>query len=69
MSLGSEMRGNDSVNFEKALRMPGGFEAPHPSLAFTRRLVRVLCPVIQIPMLPMCNTRHDDPFRGSVAYQ
>src|ERR1700684_993844 len=63
------MRGYDSVHLEKALSMSRGLEAPHPSFAFTRRLMRVLRPVIQIPMLPMSNTGHNDPLRGGVAAQ
>ena len=38
---------------EEALRMACRLEAPHGPLALVRRLVGVLRPVIEVPVLPM----------------
>ena len=38
--------------------MPGGLEAPHAPLSFSRRLVRVLCAVVQALVWAMPDTRH-----------
>jgi hypothetical protein len=65
----AEMRSNDSVYFDKALGVPSGFEPSHSPLPFTRRLVRVLGSVVQIPMLSMSNPGHHDPFRRRVTAQ
>ena len=65
----SEMRGDDSVHLDEALRVPGGLEPPHASLPLTRRLMRVLSPVVQVPVLPVSNARHHDSFGRSVAPQ
>ena len=42
---------------------------PHPFLPFTRRLVGVLGPVVQVPGLPVSNARHHNSFRRGVAAQ
>src|SRR4051794_38042211 len=63
------MRSNDSVNLDKPLGMPTGLEPAHSPLAFSRRLVRVLRPVVQIPMLSVSNAGHHDSFRCRVAAQ
>jgi hypothetical protein len=57
------MRGNDSVHLDKPLGMPSGLEPPHASLSLTRRLMRVLRAVVQVPMPSMKNFGHYDPFR------
>jgi hypothetical protein len=57
------------VHLDKALGVPGGLEPPHPFLPLTRRLVRVLGPIIQVSMLSMGNAGHDDAFRGRIASQ
>ena len=69
MASGAEVRSNDSVHLDKTLGVPSGFEPSHSPLPFTRRLMRVLRPVVQIPMLPMSNAGHHDPFRRPVAAQ
>lgn len=65
----SEMRSDDPVHFDEALRLPGGLEAPHALLSFACRLMRVLGPVVQIPVLPVSDAGHDHSFRGCVAAQ
>ena len=65
----SEMRADDSVHLDEALRVPRGLEAPHASLPLTRWLMGVLGPVVQVPVLPVCHARHHDSFGGSVAAQ
>ena len=42
----SEMRGDDSVYLDEALRVPGGLKPPHASFSFACRLVGVLGPVV-----------------------
>ncbi len=63
----SEVGADDAVHFNEALRVPGGFEPPHASLPFTRRLMRVLRPVVQIPVLSVCDAGHHGSFCGPVA--
>ena len=69
MASGAEVRSDDSVNLDKPLGVPSGFEPSHSPLPLPRRLMRVLRPVVQIPMLPMSNAGHHDPFRRAVAAQ
>jgi hypothetical protein len=49
---GRKCEATNSVNLDKPLSVSSGFEASHSSLPFTRRLVRVLSSVVQIPVLP-----------------
>jgi hypothetical protein len=67
MASWSEVRGDDSVHLDKALRVPGGLEPTHASLPFTRWLMRVLGPVVQIPVLPVSHAGHHHSFRSGVA--
>src|SRR5689334_11936194 len=67
VSSRAEMRTNDSVHLEKALRVSSGFEASHALLPLARGLMRVLCPVVQVTVLAVSNTRHDEPFGGGIA--
>ena len=69
MTAGSEMGADDSVHLDKALRVHGGIEPPHASLPFTRWLMRVLGPVVQIPVLAVSHAGHHHSFRGGVAAQ
>ncbi|MCU1292286.1 MAG: hypothetical protein JWP08_1136 [Bryobacterales bacterium] len=69
MASRAEVRSNDSVHLNKALGVPGGFEASHSPLALTRRLVRVLRPVVQVSMLSMSHTGHHYALRCPVAAQ
>jgi hypothetical protein len=63
------MRSNDSVYLDKPLGLPSRFEPSHSSLPFAGRLMRVLCPVIQVSMLPVRHARHHYSFRCSVTAQ
>ena len=65
----AEMRGDDSMNLDKVLRVPRGLKPSHSPLPFSGRLVRVLSAVVEVPMLSMSNTRHHNPFRRPVAAQ
>ena|SRR5688572_22385140 len=57
------------MHLDEALRLPPGFEPAHASLPFARRLMRVLGPVVQVSMLPVCHAGHHDPLRRRVAAQ
>ena len=63
------MRTDDPVHLDETLRVSGGLEPPHAFLPLSRRLVRVLSAVVQVPVLPVSNAGHDDSFRGGVAAQ
>src|SRR3954447_17884383 len=63
------MRSNDSVNLDKALGLSSRFEPSHSPLPFSGRLMRVLRPVVQVPMLPMRNAGHHDSLRRPIAAQ
>ncbi len=67
MPFGSEVGGHDPLYLEKALRMIGRFEALHPAFPLSGRLVRVLCTVIEVPVLTVSNGRHYHSFRRSIA--
>src|SRR5262245_50525307 len=49
--------------------MPGGFEALHPSLALTRRPMRVFTAVIGVATLTVFHAGQDLPFGRAVALQ
>ena len=63
------MRADDSVHLDETLGVPSGFEPSHSSLPLTRRLMRVLRPVVQVPVLPVSDAGHHDSFRCGVAAQ
>ncbi len=63
----AEVRPNQSVCSEKALRMTGGFESTHRSFALTRWLIGVLGPIARAFVLPMLDAAQDVLFRCSVA--
>ena len=69
MPLRSEVTRHDAVNLEKSLRMFRRFEALHAAFALSGRLVGVLGPVVQEPVLPMSDRRHDHSPRCSIASQ
>jgi len=54
---------------EEALSVPGRLEALHLPLSPSRRLVRVLGPVVQSLVLPVLDAGHDLPLRNLVARQ
>jgi hypothetical protein len=53
MSLRAKVSRKNAVDFEKALRMLSRFEAFHPALSLSGRLMRVLRAVVQVSVLPM----------------
>jgi len=63
------MRADDPVHLDEVLGVPGGLEPAHASLPLTRWLMRILGTVIQIPVLPVSHTGHQDPFGSGVAAQ
>ena len=67
MSFRSEVSGHDTVHFDKTLRMLRRLEALHPALPLPRRLMRVLCSIVEVPALPMSHSRQNDFLRGAVA--
>src|SRR5215831_9261282 len=69
MSSGSEMRADDAVHLNEALRVIGRFEPAHPSLPLARRLMGVLSPVVQIPVLTVSDAGHHDSFGSRIAAQ
>jgi hypothetical protein len=69
VASGAEVRSDDAVHLGKTLSVPSGFKPAHSPLPLARRLMGILGPVVQVPMLSMSNTRHHDPFCGGVAAQ
>jgi hypothetical protein len=63
----SEVGSDDSLHLDETLRVLHRLEAPHAPLALPRRLMRVLGPVVHIPMLPVSHAGHHHPFRGRIA--
>jgi hypothetical protein len=63
------MRGDDPMHFDKALCVFSGFESSHAPLPLAGRLVRVLGPVVQVPMLSMGNAWHHNSFCSGIAAQ
>ena len=61
------MRTDNSVHLDESLRVLAGLESAHPSLSFSSWLVRVLSPIVQVPVVSVINTRHHHPFCRSVA--
>src|SRR3954451_15899802 len=58
VASGAEVRRNDTVNLDKALGVSRGLEPSHAPLPLTRRLMRVLRPVVQVPMLAVRDAGH-----------
>ena len=69
MSPDSEEIQHESVDREKPLRVHGGFEPAHLSLALSRRLMRHLCAVVRVSVRAMGDGRHDCSVRSPVAAQ
>ena len=61
------MRGDNAVDFDEPLGVSGGLEPPHSPLALTGRLMRVLGTIVQVPVLPVSNSRHHYSLRCPVA--
>ena len=62
--LGQDYSGG---NKKEALRVAGRFEPLHLPLSSARRLVRILCSVVQPLVLAMLNPRHDLPLCRTIA--
>ena len=69
MAAWAKVRSNDSVHLNEALGVPNGLEPSHSPLPLTRRFMRVLSPIVQVPVLSMSNAGDDDPFSRPVAAQ
>jgi hypothetical protein len=59
MPARTEKGGDHPKGREKALRLSRRLEASHTPLSFSRRLVRVLCSVVEPCMLLMLHRRQD----------
>ena len=69
MPTRSKVLGDRAVCGEKPLRVSGGLEPLHTPLPLTGRLMRVLRPVIEIPMLAMFHAREDLALGGPIALE
>src|SRR5258708_22035383 len=58
-----------AISREKALRLFGGFEAPHLLFTQARGLVRIFRTIIQPFMLTVLHTRQDFAFRRAITLQ
>jgi hypothetical protein len=57
MSFGPEVSSQDSIHFTEPLCLFGRFEALHAPLPLAGRLVRILRVIVQMPALPMSDSR------------
>lgn len=57
------------MNRQESLRLSGGFESAHLSLALSGRLVRHLSPIVGIAISVVGDRRHDGPVRCAVTSQ
>jgi hypothetical protein len=69
MTSRSEMLGNRPRRGEKPLRVPRRLEPLHAPLPLARRLVRILCPIVEIAMLAVLHPGQDLPLRRAVALE
>jgi hypothetical protein len=69
MPPGSEVVGKRSIRGQEPLGMAGRCEPLHPILALTRRPMRVLTPVIEIPTLAMFHPREELALGRAIALQ
>src|SRR5439155_20097222 len=69
MSARTEKRGDHPKGREKALCLSRRLEASHTPLSFSRRLVRVLCSVVEPHVLFMLHRRQDLGLSCGVASQ
>ena len=65
----TKMLGDRTIGGEKPLRVARGLEPLHAPLPLTRRLMRVLSAIIEIPVLAMFYSRQDLALGGSVALE
>ena len=69
MSPDSEEMQHESLDREKPLRVRGGCEPAHLSLALSRRLMRHFCAVVLVSVRAMGDGQHDCSVRSPVAAQ
>ena len=69
MSPWTKMLGDRPIGREKPLGMARGLEPLHASLPLAGRLVRVLCTIIEMPVLTMFHHWKQLAFGGAVALQ
>ena len=69
MSPDPEEMQHESVDREKPLRVPGGYEPAHLSLALSRRLMQNLCAVVRILPRAVNHGWHHGAVRHGVATQ
>jgi hypothetical protein len=69
MSSRLEMARDEAESREKALRVFGGFEAPHFLLSQSCGLMRVFCLIVQAFVLAVLHARQDFTFHRSIALQ
>ena len=63
------MLGNRAIRCQKPLGVARGCKPLHTPLPLTRGLVRVFCPVVEIPVLAMFDTRQDFTLGCTIAFQ
>ena len=54
---------------QKSLGLPDRFEAPHPSLPYSGRFMRLLCPIVRVPIGDMDCFRNQLSVSDSIAPQ
>jgi len=69
MSAWTEMLGDRTIGGKESLRLTRRFESLHPPLTLARGLMRVLCAIVQIPVLAMFYIREELALCGSVALE
>jgi hypothetical protein len=69
MPARTEVLGDRTIGGKEPLSVAGGLEPLHASLPLTRRLMRILRPIIEIPVLAMFHTRKNLALSRSVALQ
>ena len=67
IGVASENVGDLIMDGKKSLHLPWRLEALHDPLSSSRRLVRILCPIVEAFMLAVLDAGHDLPLGGSVA--
>jgi len=69
MPAGAKVLGDGTIGGEEALGVARRLEPLHTLLSLTGRLVGVLRPIVEIPLLTMCHLWEDLPLGGSITLQ
>jgi hypothetical protein len=69
MPARTEVLRDGTIGGEKSLGLARGLKPLHVSLALTGRLVRILCAIVEIPMLAMVHRWEQFTLGGCVALQ